>query len=85
MTAAPIHQDRRFQAAQADGGELRILPPELFEAARERYREMAAQERMPSPLEFTAPQAAPAWVGWLKSAVILATITVLCWTGLVIS
>lgn len=76
MTSAPIHQDNRFHAAKATADRdwrIPIVPAK------------GVVMPLPSPLEFTAPKASPAWVGWLKSVAILAAIVVLFWTGLVIS
>lgn len=42
--------------------DLRILPDEPWAAPRERYRMLASQERLPSPLEFDArPKRRPVW------------------------
>lgn len=53
--------------------DLRILPDEPWAAPRERYRVLASQERLPSPLEFDArPKPRMVWVPALAGLVLLA-------------
>lgn len=76
MTAAPIHQDNTYHAARATADRdwrIPIVPAKGLVTP------------LPSPLEFVAPKATPAWVGWLKSVIGLSIIVALFWAGLVVS